>query len=828
MCNRVPLIVVAVAAATSWATEPTLVARLGSDRFRQEERVEVIVYSPDGKQIATADGDRIHIWDAANGKRIHSVPLAKHSLMELRYTADGKRVLALSQVFLETNGTTSASSTLQRSIIDAESGKVAADAALPLKKGTGKFSPDATLLVLIDDSQESLQMVDAATGKVAWTHTSKGEAAESIAWHPNGNAVAIGTLGGHVVIRDCKTGKTLHDYVLEGHNVLQRMVFSPDGKDIVAEAGRPDPNHVIRFDATTGKVRWKFQAIRASELAFTAAGNELMFWGYVHVSGDHYSWRLLDAETGKPKPGTMYTGYGNSVAIRRDGKVVALGGYLGHISQWDLSARKRLDEVSADPPGPVSDLRFSPDGLKVRGWSCGWYEWDVKSGRQTRLSPTLDIGPDDRAIGFHDHKLIAIAKVAEHEDSEHGRTLELVDVETGKHKTVGRLLDQDQCRLLGDGRLAIIRDGITIHDPKTGKKEFTIDKRQDDEAFAIADDGKSAVALTPAGDSLRVTRWDLVANRKLAEVTCRLSDPGLMRGSGSWRTELFADGRILGVYFSHVAHPGTPAGLNPIIEQHTALFDARSGRYLSGWWHLDFTARLVFSADGRSVACYYSVGLGIGLRETATGERRTRIRISTHMGGCCFGADGRLLAVTNMPGPVEIWDLAGKLGSWHEKKSDDYWDALRGEAADRAYDSICVLKANPSEGIALLKQKMVSPTAPSAETIAGHIAELDSADFRKREQATKMLADVGEIILPQLREALKKASPEARERLTSLIAKAEAMTSEKLRAIRCCEILEGIGSADAKALLAEWAKGPPAATLTREAVESLERLKRRD
>jgi hypothetical protein len=248
---------------------------------------------------------------------------------------------------------------------------------------------------------------------------------------------------------------------------------------------------------------------------------------------------------------------------------------------------------------------------------------------------------------------------------------------------------------------------------------------------------------------------------------------------------------------------------------------------LSGWSDLDFTAQLAFSADGRSVACYYPVGLGIDLRETATGERRTRISIPTSIGGGCFSSDGRLLAVANMPGPIEIWDLAGKPHAWQENQSNEYWEALRSRDADRSYDVICMLTANPSKGIALLKQKTVSPTAPPAETVAGHVAALDSADFRKREQATKTLADMGEIVLPQLRDALKRASSEARERLANLIAKAEAMTPDQLRAIRCCEILEGIGSAEAKALLVEWAKGAAAATLAREAAESLERLRRR-
>jgi len=45
--------------------------------------------------------------------------------------------------------------------------------------------------------------------------------------------------------------------------------------------------------------------------------------------------------------------------------------------------------------------------------------------------------------------------------------------------------------------------------------------------------------------------------------------------------------------------------------------------------------------------------------------------------------------------------------------------------------------------------------------------------------------------------------------------------------VRAGEVLEGIGSPEARELLTAWAKGPPGATLTREATESLERLKGR-
>src|SRR3954463_4326188 len=56
------------------AADPEPLARLGSDRFRQAERVTAITYSPDGKRLATADSETIYLWDAGDGRPLRTVP----------------------------------------------------------------------------------------------------------------------------------------------------------------------------------------------------------------------------------------------------------------------------------------------------------------------------------------------------------------------------------------------------------------------------------------------------------------------------------------------------------------------------------------------------------------------------------------------------------------------------------------------------------------------------------------------------------------------------------------------------------------------------------
>jgi hypothetical protein len=51
----------------------------------------------------------------------------------------------------------------------------------------------------------------------------------------------------------------------------------------------------------------------------------------------------------------------------------------------------------------------------------------------------------------------------------------------------------------------------------------------------------------------------------------------------------------------------------------------------------------------------------------------------------------------------------------------------------------------------------------------------------------------------------------------------QSVTPEHIRQIRACEVVEGIGTADAIKLLRTWAAGPEGARLTIEAKESLAR-----
>jgi HEAT repeat protein len=112
------------------------------------------------------------------------------------------------------------------------------------------------------------------------------------------------------------------------------------------------------------------------------------------------------------------------------------------------------------------------------------------------------------------------------------------------------------------------------------------------------------------------------------------------------------------------------------------------------------------------------------------------------------------------------------------------------------------------------------------------IADLDSEDPAVRERASGELRALGEEIEGQLQAAVKTVpSPEARTRLKALLDLSEGslvtQAPEARRQIRAIEVLERIGTAEARAVLKELAAGAPFVKARRAADESLKRLRAR-
>jgi hypothetical protein len=135
----------------------------------------------------------------------------------------------------------------------------------------------------------------------------------------------------------------------------------------------------------------------------------------------------------------------------------------------------------------------------------------------------------------------------------------------------------------------------------------------------------------------------------------------------------------------------------------------------------------------------------------------------------------------------------------------------------------------PDQALPLLRDHLRAATCPPAEKLKQLLADLDSDEFAKRTAAYKELAELEELAEPAVHEALKQAtSSEQRRRLDKLLdISLIARSPEKLRHLRALEVLEHIGTPEARQVLETMAKGEPEARMTREAKAALDRMRRR-
>jgi hypothetical protein len=206
----------------------------------------------------------------------------------------------------------------------------------------------------------------------------------------------------------------------------------------------------------------------------------------------------------------------------------------------------------------------------------------------------------------------------------------------------------------------------------------------------------------------------------------------------------------------------------------------------------------------------------------------------SYVRGPLFSGDGSILAAASDDAPMYLWDVYGKHTKqpapekWSADDGMRMWQDLGSSDAKVGFQTIRRLIRNSGPAVSLLR-KQTTPAPPvDAKRFARLVAVMDSDDFAERDRAFAELEKDAANLVGAVELALK-ATPalETKRRLESLLAKAEAVTPERLRQTRALETLEQIATPDAVQLLETLAKGEPAARLTREARETLERVRKR-
>ena len=631
--------------------------------------------------------------------------------------------------------------------------------------------------------------------------------------------------------------------------------FLPDSRTIAL--GRDDDNAYV-VDMKTGKPIRAFvghrsiggEGRRTSAVEAVACCSD----GLVLATGaTDQTVRLWEVATGKQiRCLEGHQGAVHTVAVSPDGKTVASGSEDQTIRLWSAATGQELHRLGGNQ-GPVYSVCFSPDGELVAA-ACADHvvrRWTVRDGKE------LPSGDGHRDTIFS----LAYLKG--------GRKLMTVgedlacfiwNLETGKgHLQIpgkpGRALVS---AVSPTGALLAVGDdngGVYLRDVMSGAVRDLSGHADSVLALAFSRDEKT---LASTGFDHAIRLWDVATGKQLSQtfwtdpattsLLCFSPDGNTLGCIGPdnyilvWnittakqilRFSLEDRDRAVWLAFSPDGKTLASGSFGGYID----LWEMASGRK-----RLRFKARegpirsLVFSPDSNLLA-FMGWEEVVHLWDFAAGEEFQHL--TGHQGSVsclAFSPDGKTLASGSSDTTALVWDLTslrshGPVGKTSVTPSDleRPWRDLGSEDAAEAFHALQRMVQVPEQSLALLQKQVQLVHPVDTRQIGRLISQLDDKEFDKRADAERELAKLGELAEAQLRGALSAhPSAEVRRRVERLLPKLEGPKTrpDQLRAIRVVEILEHIGSSEARGFLKTLAQGAPQALQTREAKQAVDRLKR--
>jgi WD40 repeat protein/CHAT domain-containing protein/tetratricopeptide (TPR) repeat protein len=599
--------------------------------------VEAVVFSPDGKLVASGGKDgSVVVWDVATGREKWTLDGHTERVTSLAFSPDGK--LLASGSFDKTVRLWDPATGKKEAVLRGHTHWVNAIA----------FSPDGKLLAT-GGSDKVVILWERETFRESVQLDAGFFAVSAVSFSGDGKLLAVGSHSGTVTMWNMETRKA--GAVLKTDLAVLAAAISSDGKTVAVSGGSlfalDKPGKLALWDVADKKERVVLSGHTAVcwRLAFSRDGKRLITAAFDRTA------KVWDVADGKE----LFTLAGHTepvmaAAFSSDGKSAVTGGYDKTVRLWELGDGPRVGaqlirHTLRGHTGEVSNIAVTADGRSIVAVGADKIGrvWDIASGRETAQLQGHERGMFGVAIS-PDGKSIATAS--------QDKTVILWDLTTGK-KQLALPAQKEVVTAVAfspDGKTlatatGFVRGGageINLWNAATGRRASVLTgNRRSVFALHWSKEGFFSGGGEP-GYPPELIEWDIETAKPKTTFT------GLTGGMVS-SMALSADGKSLVV---------------ASYDRSFARLDRSTGKVATTYkGHATEVQGVAMSADGRWIASA-SDDRSVRIWDAATGTERVVLNGHTKAAtAVAFIPGSRLLASSSVDGTVIIWDLAVALGS---------------------------------------------------------------------------------------------------------------------------------------------------------------------